>query len=261
VWPYVVFSILGASVLGLSSNKSYYIFVSGAIADAMKFQDSIDTPLWFLLALFSASVCFRMLSALPKAVVGCVSLVLFFLSIYVSGFLGFDLPFRLISSLQYVVFLYCGYCAALYCGIDFLTRFGPGLKRSANLALYVVGIIFICAIVDGMGVMITSIGFLATSILGSLMVVELSLMIFRWRFFSSILGWCGRNSLGILCVHELVMISVRKFLTPILGRGIDQISMVLFIFLLVLLFAKRFPFLYKMPLGIPYFHKHDRTSM
>ena len=216
IWPYVIFSILAAIVIGVFSNDRWH-FVWNSISDSMSFEKSLDTPLWFLLALFSSAVLYKMISVFPRVLIGLASFFMYIASVVIDKHLALDLPLRPISALHYVLFLYLGHSAIFYrldlCGITF------SLKRILRIILCFTLLAVFAVIRLRTDWVISSAAFLLTSVCGTMMIIDISIFLAKWQSFSAWISWCGRNSLGILCVHEIIM-----FVKPLpLTQGVVQI--------------------------------------
>ena len=244
LWPYLIFSVLAAIAFGFASKDPTYRVILSDIHLALKLQDNIDTPLWFLLGLFSASLWYWILSAGSKMLAGVFALALSVSALIILHFFPIDLPLRFLSSAQYVIFIHLGH---------FLATRRPdshpiSLPKQAARAALSLG--FLCSLVyigKFLNWELAALSFLCSSIVGATMITNFSTICVGVPFLSTGLRWCGKNSLSIMCVHEVVMKVFRQVVTPFVGRGVDQFLMVIVIFGLVWGIAKYAPALLKFP--------------
>lgn len=91
------------------------------------------------------------------------------------------------------------------------------------------------------------VSFVFSSFLGVTCVVLLSRWIVEFEILKKILLWCGSRSLGILCMHTIVMKVVRYFFDGLLPKGLLQLLIVcVLVSALQWIYSSRLRFLLRM---------------
>jgi len=246
LWPYFMFGIFSSVVLSMVSSRNESIL--GEIWKLFRFRGNINTPLWFLPSLFAAEIVFYFVMKLQKNSLKMVLAIIFFLISYTVFCVGHKmLPFCFEVSLAAVLYMNVG---NLSYAKRWMYLIGP--KFGLFLAIICAGAVMILAKSNPGGDMLIQaqhsvVSFVFSSFLGVTCVVLLSRWIVEFEILKKILLWCGSRSLGILCMHTIVMKVVRYFFDGLLPKGLLQLLIVcVLVSALQWIYSSRLRFLLRM---------------
>lgn len=253
LWPFLTFTVLAIGVnvlIGNTSDNSAMLYILESVKTSLSGMDSVDTPLWFLTALFSTEIIFSQILRFRNK----KFLVLVVVALFVLGMLNsYYLHFRMIFNIHIAI------VALLFFMIGWFYKKSPllsvELNKNITFLIILVGLfittffalenIKIDIYDNNYGVWVY---FLLTSIFGSFSLILLSTTI-SIKYISTVLLYLGKNSLIILAIHVLVAPIVASSIGHLPLRA-DRIISIVLIFLAIELINRFAPFMLKTKLTI-----------
>ncbi len=245
LWPFITFTLLSMFVTLLYKNFTYtelIDFLSINLINLFLANDSLNTPLWFLTALFSTELIFAFVLEKYKYKY-FIFFIIFCLGLINSYLFQIKLILNLHIAFIGLVFFILGWNSKQ---INFIEIFKNKIYFIYMLILIV---LFITLIFNNGRIDMYSsnfgniILFLISAILGIFITLYISIKLMYFKFIKIILTYLGKNSLLILALHQITPIITQEIFHTLPYR-LDRIINLFVLFFLIELINKYFPKIY-----------------
>ena len=232
IWPFYTFTILTLIlniILHNTGELSSFVYFKQVLLDMMFANDSIDTPLWFLTALFTTEIIFFQLLKYYKDKVIFIIFIIFVIGLLNAYSLDLKLFFNIHIAMIGLIFFTAGWYIKdkLYLmdiiKVNFFYKFIFLLMVLVFLALNNQKI-------DMYSMQYGNIFyFMGTSFIGIFLVLLISIRLDNIKFISIVLNYLGRNSLILLAMHGIIPLIVHYFIGTLPFR-MDRIINIVLLF-------------------------------
>jgi acyltransferase len=242
LWPFLTFTFLGLVFLVFS--KNYSEITNFNWSDFILGNKSINAPLWFLTALFSAEIVFSQIIRICKTkIVPIIVIVLLF------GTLGFINIYT--KNLSFFLNIHVALIAQLFFSLGWiLKKYNLTKKIQNTIQLLIASVLLFLTLVttslnnSRLDMIENNYGNLfltfTSAILGIFLIVILSKLILKINFTNKIFEYLGKNSLVILGTHVIIA----PFIVSLFGAvpyRLDRVLTILAIYLSIEFFNRFFP--------------------
>ena len=236
LWPFYTFSLL---TILINYTNSSLIINNENLTNLILGNDSLNTPLWFLTALFSVELLFFIALKYFKnsnylLVIGLIITIGFINSIFFKLSFFFNLHIAFIALLFFTI----GWLLKKYDYIRFINEIS--IKYILFISLLMIFIVFSNERIDMYSMTFGNIiYFIIGSILGSILIIFISLKVSNKHFISQFLSFFGKHSLPLLAIHTIIP-KLTKNIFLNLPLGLDKILNLLILIFIVYLINRYF---------------------
>lgn len=258
LWPFFTFTFILLIVnllLEHTNNMDIIPYIKTVLKELFFLNDSINTPLWFLTALFSTELLFSSILTINSKIKNIILFTIVIIGFINAYYFGIKFFLNIHIAMIGLLFFAIGYYSKIsFFNNDFTLKISF-FNSNFIFKILILLFIFLILVFNNQKIDMYSMDygnpfiFVLSAFIGTIILFGLIFHYQKLKYINGILEYFGKNSLALLVMHQIVPI-ISKDVIGVLPFRLDRLLSVLLLLLSVELISRYLPFFLKLNIKV-----------